>query len=94
MPISTELVKENTQLKKVVEQKDQRIKQLEELLRLQRQKQFGASSEKDANQGQLFNEPEDLCDDSEKDEPKSPYRLILVKRKSALLSLWIFRVKM
>jgi transposase len=70
MPISTELVKENTQLKKVVEQKDQRIKQLEELLRLQRQKQFGASSEKDANQGQLFNEPEDLCDDSEKDEPE------------------------
>lgn len=57
-------------LKQTVEQKDQRIKQLEELLRLQRQKQFGASSEKDANQGQLFNEPEDLCDDAEQDEPE------------------------
>ena len=53
MSSTTELAQENTQLK-------QRIKLLEEMLRLQRHKQYGASSEKDtAGQGQLFNEAED-----------------------------------
>lgn len=53
MSSTAELSLENTQLK-------QRIKLLEEMLRLQRHKQYGASSEKDsAGQGQLFNEAED-----------------------------------
>jgi transposase len=56
---TTELVKENTQLKKDIDQKDQRITLLEEMLRVQRHKDYGASSEKDSGQGQLFNEAED-----------------------------------
>lgn len=53
MSPTSELVQENTQLK-------QRIKLLEEMLRLQRHKQYGASSEKDTGgQGQLFNEIEE-----------------------------------
>ncbi len=74
MPTPSELTKQITQLMreagkkdqqieskdKQIESKDQRIKLLEEMLRLQRQKQFGASSEKDGGgQGQLFNEAED-----------------------------------
>jgi len=55
---TTELVKENTQLKKDIDQKDQRITLLEEMLRVQRHKDYGASSEKDSGQGQLFNEAE------------------------------------
>jgi len=57
---TTELVKENTQLK-------QRITLLEERLRMQRHKDYGASSEKDSGQGQLFNEAENdsLIDASE-----------------------------
>lgn len=49
---TAKLAKENTQLK-------QRIKLLEEMLRMQRHKDYGASSEKDSGQGQLFNEAED-----------------------------------
>jgi transposase len=49
---TTELIKENTQLK-------QRITLLEEMLRVQRHKDYGASSEKVSKQGQLFNEAED-----------------------------------
>ena len=56
---TTELVKENTKLKKDIDQKNQRITLLEERLRLQRHKDYGASSEKDSGQGQLFNEAED-----------------------------------
>jgi transposase len=64
MPASAELIKENTFLK-------QRITLLEEMLRLQRQKQFGASSEKDTGgQGQLFNEAE--ADSVESDDNAVP----------------------
>ena len=57
---ATELSKEVANLKREADQKDQRIKLLEEMLRLQRHKQYGASSEKDTGgQGQLFNEAED-----------------------------------
>jgi transposase len=56
---TTELVKENTQFKKDIDQKDQRITLPEEMLRVQRHKDYGASSEKDSGQGQLFNEAED-----------------------------------
>jgi transposase len=48
---TTELAKENTQLK-------QRITLLEEMLRVQRYKDYGASSEKGSGQGQLFDEAE------------------------------------
>jgi transposase len=48
---TAELAKENTQLK-------QRITLLEEMLRVQRYKDYGASSEKDSGQGQLFDEAE------------------------------------
>lgn len=57
---ATELTIEVANLKREADQKDQRIKLLEEMLRLQRHKQYGASSEKDTGgQGQLFNEAED-----------------------------------
>ena len=49
---TTELIKENAELK-------QRITLLEEMLRVQRHKDYGASSEKASEQGQLFNEAED-----------------------------------
>ncbi|MBQ0753256.1 MAG: IS66 family transposase [Gammaproteobacteria bacterium] len=60
---SSNLLAENKLLKQEVSQKDQRIKLLEEMLRLQRHKQFGASSEKEsAGQGQLFDEAESDSD--------------------------------
>jgi len=64
---TTELVKENTKLKKDIDQKNQRITFLEERLRVQRYKDYGASSEKDASQGQLFNEAEEgvIADESD-----------------------------
>jgi transposase len=52
MQSPTELVKENAKLK-------QKIKLLEEMLRVQRHKDYGASSEKGSGQGQLFNEAEE-----------------------------------
>jgi len=42
----------------VIAQQKQRIKLLEEYLRLARQKQFGRSSEKHSGQGEIFNEAE------------------------------------
>ena len=52
--LSTEkLTQEIVKLKFETDRKDQRIKLLEEYIRLQNQKQFGASSEKDTGgQGQ------------------------------------------
>jgi len=53
----------------VIEQQKQRIQELEEYLRLARQKQFGRSSEKEKHpgQGELFNEAE-LVDDTIDDD--------------------------
>jgi transposase len=59
MTTTHSLVTENNKLKIELDQKDQRIKLLEEMLRVQRHKDYGASSEKDSGQGQLFNEVED-----------------------------------
>jgi transposase len=61
--LSTEkIAEENVKLK-------QRVKLLEEYIRLQNQKQFGASSEKDTGgQGQLFNEAEDIVDAESSDD--------------------------
>lgn len=44
---------------KDIDQKNQRIALLEEVLRVQCHKEYGASSEKDVSQGQLFNEAEE-----------------------------------
>ena len=70
-----DLLKENTFLK-------QRITLLEEMLRLQRQKQFGASSEKDTGgQGQLFNEAE--ADSVESDDADTPISVPAHTRKKS-----------
>jgi hypothetical protein len=59
MQSTTELTSKIKRLECEADQKDQRIKLLEEMLRLQRHKQFGSSSEKEsAGQGQLFDEAE------------------------------------
>ncbi|SIS93864.1 IS66 family transposase [Neptunomonas antarctica] len=63
MLLPDNLVQEVRQLKQVIDQKDQRIKLLEEVIRVQNQQRFGASSEKSTDdQGQLFNEAEALVD--------------------------------
>jgi len=57
----------------VIQQQDVRIRLLEEFLRLEKQKRFGASSEKCPGQGELFNEAElahcapvpDVCEPAE-----------------------------
>lgn len=69
MLLPEKLAQENRQLKHVIDQKDQRIKLLEEYIRVQNQKQFGASSEKDTGaQGHLFNEAEEIVDAEEPDD--------------------------
>ena len=69
----SELTTEIQQLKRNVEKKDQRIKLLEEMLRLQGHKQFGASSEKEsAGQGQLFDEAESDSEDETAEEITVP----------------------
>lgn len=62
------------------------MKLIEEYIRLQNQKQFGASSEKDAGgQGQLFNEAEDIADVESSDESTAVNVMaILVKKKNRL----------
>lgn len=52
--------------------KDQRIKQLEELLLAYRHKQFGVSSEANPHQGGLFNEPEDNLKEAASIEDDTP----------------------
>ncbi|WP_246540050.1 hypothetical protein [sulfur-oxidizing endosymbiont of Gigantopelta aegis] len=47
----------------VIEQKNQRIKILEEALRLARSKRFAPSSEKSDGQERLFDEAEQAADD-------------------------------
>jgi len=66
---TTELIKENTKLKKDIDKKDQRITLLEEMLRVQRHKDYGASSEKDNGQGHLFNEAEEDTVVTESESP-------------------------
>lgn len=50
-------------LKKIIADKQQHIHLLEEQLRLERHRQFGAKSEKNPGQGELFNEAEQSADD-------------------------------
>jgi len=53
----------------VIAQQKQRIKLLEEYLRLARQKQFGRSSEKNPGQGEIFNEAELATCSAEEEQP-------------------------
>ncbi len=74
------LTDENSELKKVIlqqqqllTQKQQQIEQLLEQFRLQRHRQFGASSEQAPGQGHLFNEVEILAaENSDDDVEESP----------------------
>ncbi len=65
MTNADELIEENFLLKEKVVSQKQRIKYLEELLLLSRQRQFGASSEKHPAQQNLFNEAEEIEDSDE-----------------------------
>lgn len=59
MTLAPDIADKITSLERRLDQKDQRIKLLEEYIRLHNAKQYGASSEKgDGGQGQLFNEAE------------------------------------
>jgi len=80
---NSELKKSNLQLQhslahqeKIIAQKQQQIEQLLEQFRLQRHRQFGASSEQAPGQGHLFNEVEILAaessDDDAEETPVSP----------------------
>ncbi|WP_198264906.1 transposase [sulfur-oxidizing endosymbiont of Gigantopelta aegis] len=55
----------------VIEQKNHRIKILEEALRLARSKRFAPSSEKSDGQERLFDEAEQAADDEGLPEPKT-----------------------
>jgi len=61
------LTQEIIQLKTTLKHKEQRITQLEELIRSANQKTFGASSEQLLHQGQLFDEAENHDEDIDKD---------------------------
>jgi transposase len=52
----------------VIDEQKKRIAILEEYLRLERAKRFGPSSEKNLNQGELFNEAEDACGPESEEE--------------------------
>lgn len=54
-----------SELKEIIHQQQHRINQLEDFIRLQKHRQFGASSEKASGQGELFDEVEDLIDTEE-----------------------------
>lgn len=54
-----------SELKEIIHQQQRRINQLEDFIRLQKHRQFGASSEKASGQGELFDEVEDLIDTEE-----------------------------
>ncbi len=60
----------------VIEHQAQRIRMLEEYLRLARQKQFGSSSEKNPLQGEIFNEAELAACASEDEEEETDLTLL------------------
>ena len=62
---------DKNELLSVIEQKNQRIKILEEALRLSRSKRFAPSSEKSDGQERLFDEAEQAADDEALPEPQS-----------------------
>ena len=58
----------------VIATQKQRIELLEEYLRLERARLYGRSSEKNAHQGELFDEAELCCDDSEEESQPEPIK--------------------
>lgn len=58
-------------LKEIIHHQQHRINQLEEFIRLQKHRQFGASSEKSPDQGELFDEAEELIQADEDEEDQS-----------------------
>ena len=56
----------------VIDEQQKRILLLEEYLRLERSRHYGSSSEKSPNQGELFNEAEQLVDEAEQAEAEKP----------------------
>lgn len=85
---TTTLPNDVESLKKVVRQKEAHIAILEEIIRSEKQKRFGRSSEKHPGQAELFNEVEALCDDTdilsqeESDEPQPIYKDLGTKAKT------------
>lgn len=59
-------------LKKLVLEQQKRIGSLEEILRLERHRRFGARSEKAPGQGELFDEAEAIAETPEPDETHKP----------------------
>ena len=72
---NSELKKSNLHLQQLLTQKQQQIEQLLEQFRLQRHRQFGASSDQAPGQGHLFNEVEilaaEILDDGAAENPVS-----------------------
>lgn len=56
----------------VISEQKKRIALLEEYLRLEKSRHYGVSSEKNPNQGELFNEAEQLVDEAEQAETEKP----------------------
>jgi len=62
---TAESLPDNTALlKEIILQLSQRVASLEEFIRLEKQQRYGASSEKSAEQGELFNEAEAIVEES------------------------------
>ncbi len=62
---TAETLPDNTALlKEIILKQAQRIASLEEFIRLEKQQRYGASSEKSADQGELFNEAEAIVEES------------------------------
>ena len=72
-------------LKKIIADKQQHIHLLEEQLRLERHRQFGAKSEKHPGQGELFNEAEQSADDDTTgaDEAADTETITYTRKKAA-----------
>jgi len=55
----------------VISEQQKRIEQLEAYLRLEKSRHYGARSEKNPNQGELFNEAEQLADEASDEETEA-----------------------
>lgn len=65
----------------VISEQKKRIALLEEYLRLEKCRHYGSSSEKNPNQGELFNEAEQLVDEAEQAEVEKPAKKCAGGRK-------------
>jgi transposase len=73
------LIKQKTH---VIDEQKRRIAQLEEYLRLEKNRHYGPSSEKHPGQGELFNEAEQLADEAERSQaPEKPVKKNKAGRK-------------